>query len=407
MSDPLHILRVSEVFGDLPEDELRAIAGMASVRRYDAGQPFIVEDEPGTSLVVIGAGEVEIVRGLNTPDERIIDENGPGALLGEMSYFVNDGLRTASVRGRTPVELVELPYQAFTTLLGARPRLAVEIVRMIAARLLQTDRITIDLLRQRNRQLAETLDALRAAQSELIAMETLEHELRLARRIQQQLLPAGAPDLPGWSLRAHWEPAAQVSGDFYDFIPSSNGGYAIVLGDVSGKGMPAALVMATTRAMIRAAAAEHSAPEEILSSVNQLLAPDMTPGTFVTCLIAHAEPDSGQLRIANAGQCLPYLRTPDATIPLKATGMPLGLLANSTYEPIETQVAHGEDVVIASDGLIEARLASGEFLGVDGVANILSRVPLTDSPIPPLLDAVAAGMRQDRDDLTIVQLSRL
>lgn len=406
--DSLAILRSATLFRDVPGDELATLATAATPRCYRAGSVIMLEGEPGDSLLVVASGVLDVLRELGTPEERVINSAGPGGVLGEMSLFVNDGRRTASVRCRTDVELLEVPYATFSAALERHPRLMLTILRTIAARLLQTDHRTIGLLQERNRTLARALDELRAAQRELIQMETLQHELRVARRIQRQLLPANTPDVPGWHVAAHWEPAGDVSGDFYDFLPLRDGRLGIILGDVSGKGIPAALVMATTRAVIRAVATELDLPEAILSRVNDILAPDMTPGAFVTCALAVIDLAGGRLRLANAGQCLPYIRTATGVSELRATGMPLGLMPHSTYVAVEAHLDHGDAIVFCSDGLIEARGQAGAILGVSGVRQLLQSIGWDETPIHVLVGAATSGDPEaERDDVTVVHARRL
>ena len=184
--------------------------------------------------------------------------------------------------------------------------------------------------------------------------QRLEHELELGRVIQQTLLPEQVPQLPGWQLNAHYRPARQLSGDYYDFIDLPGGRLGIFIGDVTGKGVPAALVMATTRAILRAAAEELVSPSEVLKRANDLLFPDIPPTMFVTCLYAVLDPDSGRLEYANAGHDLPIHRSADGIDELWATGMPLGLMPGSTYEEKEISLLPGESVLFYSDGLVEA-----------------------------------------------------
>lgn len=167
--------------------------------------------------------------------------------------------------------------------------------------------------------------------------ERMEQELRVARVIQQTLLPKEIPTLPGWSMAAHWLPARAVSGDFYDFIQFSDGRLAIIVGDVTDKGVPAALVMATTRSILRTAAERLVSPGAVLEESNNRLCPDIPPNMFVTCLYALLDPVSGRLQFANAGHNLPYLRKRAEIVEMRARGMPLGLMPGMAYEEKEIQ----------------------------------------------------------------------
>ena len=168
--------------------------------------------------------------------------------------------------------------------------------------------------------------------------ERIEHELRVARRIQQSLLPEAPPELEGWQLSARYRPAREVGGDFYDFLELPDGRLGLVVGDATGKGMPAALVMATTRGMLRAVAQTLGSSSEVLKRVNDALYPDIPQSTFVTCFYGILDPESGRLLYANAGHDLPYRRRGgrnEGAEELRATGMPLGLMPGMGYEEKE------------------------------------------------------------------------
>src|SRR5215218_5573125 len=168
----------------------------------------------------------------------------------------------------------------------------------------------------------------RQQQKQAQERERIEQELRVARLIQQTLLPKHVPDLEGYQLAAYYQPAREVGGDFYDFLELDEGHLGLVVGDVTDKGVPAALVMATTRTMLRASAQRLDSPAEVLRQVNDVIVRDIPPNMFITCLYAILDTRSGKLRYANAGHDLPYLRhkgRPGDTTELRATGMPLGL----------------------------------------------------------------------------------
>src|SRR5918999_1335390 len=148
----------------------------------------------------------------------------------------------------------------------------------------------------------------RQQQREAQERERIEQELRVARLIQQTLLPKTLPELPGYDVAAYYQPAREVGGDFYDFLDLEDGRMGFVVGDVTDKGVPAALVMATTRTMLRAAAQRLDTPGEVLKRVNDVLVQEIPPNMFVTGLYAILEPENGRLVYANAGHDLPYRR---------------------------------------------------------------------------------------------------
>lgn len=249
----------------------------------------------------------------------------------------------------------------------------------------------------------------RQQQIELQARERLEQELRVARLIQQTLLPKELPALAGWQVAAYYQPARAVGGDFYDFIYLPDGRMALVIGDVTDKGVPAALVMATTRAILRSAATSSNSPGVVLERANELLCPDIPPKMFVTCLYAILDPASGQLQYANAGQDLPYRRTNGQAVELRATGMPLGLMPGMTYEEKEITLAPGESILFYSDGLVEAHNARREMFSFPHLEKLVAEHADSSTLINFLLDELALFTGADweqEDDVTLVTLER-
>src|ERR671921_2562146 len=170
---------------------------------------------------------------------------------------------------------------------------------------------------------------------EMRQREHIEQELQVARSIQQASLPKEVPQLEGWRITPLYQPARQVGGDFYDFHLLSEGRVGLVVGDATGHGVPAALVMSTTCGMLRLAAQSYSSPAEMLQRVNEALFPYIPPNMFVTCFYAVLDPKSGSLTYANAGHDLPYLQSNGDAQELMARGMPLGLMPGMGYEEKE------------------------------------------------------------------------
>lgn len=250
----------------------------------------------------------------------------------------------------------------------------------------------------------------RQQQLEAQARERLEQELRVARVVQQTLLPKELPELAGWKVAAYWQPAQAVSGDFYDFIHLPDGNLGIVVADVTGKGVPAALVMATARGMLRIAAEQDPvSPGKVLAHVNDLLCHDIPPNMFVTCLYGVLNPASGRFVFANAGHNLPAKCTIEAVVELRATGMPLGLLPEMTYDEHEATLAPGESILVYSDGLVEAHDPAGEMFGFPRLRGMACGVgggaELIEHLRGALADFTGPGWEQE-DDVTFVTLER-
>lgn len=249
----------------------------------------------------------------------------------------------------------------------------------------------------------------RQQQAEARERERLEQELQVARLIQQTLLPQELPDVPGYEVAAYYQPAREVGGDFYDFYYFDDGRIGFIIGDVTDKGVPAALVMATTRTLLRAAAERLADPGLVLERVNDLLYPDIPPRMFVTCLYAVLDPKTGHLQYANAGHDLPYCRRKDGVDELRATGMPLGLMPGMTYEEKELIVAPGETVLFYSDGLAEAHDPQGEMFGFPRLQALMAEHPGGATLVNYLLDKLADFTQPDweqEDDVTLMTLQR-
>jgi ketosteroid isomerase-like protein len=212
--------------------------------------------------------------------------------------------------------------------------------------------------------LSELLRTQRLEQ-EISERARIEQELRVARRIQQASLPEEVPTLDRWEISPLYRPAREVGGDFYDFHLLSEGRLGVVIGDATGKGVPAALVMSTTCGMLQLAAQEldSSSPGEVLSRVNETLFARIPSNMFVTCFYAVLEPESATLRYANAGHDLPYLWHGGAAEELRARGMPLGLMPGMHYEEKEIVLQEGDSALLYTDGLVEAHDPQREMFG--------------------------------------------
>jgi serine phosphatase RsbU (regulator of sigma subunit) len=249
----------------------------------------------------------------------------------------------------------------------------------------------------------------RQQQVEARNRERIEQELKVAQLIQQQFLPKSVPDLPSWHVAAFYRPARTVGGDFYDFITLPDGRVMFVVGDVTDKGVPAALVMASTHALLRDAAPRLISPGEVLAHVNNLLCADIPAHMFVTCLALVLDPASGRLDFANAGHDVPYVRTANGVAELRARGMPLGLMPDAEYEEKTFQMQPGDCALLHSDGLAEAHGPDREMFGFPRVAGLVGRAESGEGLIDACLTELGAftgpGHEQE-DDITLVTVQR-
>jgi predicted ester cyclase len=246
-------------------------------------------------------------------------------------------------------------------------------------------------------------------EQERIERERVEQDLRVARSIQQASLPKEVPTLEGWQIAPYYHPAREVGGDFYDFHLLPEGRVGLVVGDATGKGVPAALVMATTCGMLRLAAQSHSSPSQMLQGVNEVLFPNIPTNMFVTCFYAILNPKSGQLVYANAGHDLPYLHRNGEAEDLRARGMPLGLMPGMGYEEMVTILEAGESALFYSDGLVEAHDPKGEMFGFPRLRALIAEHgeerSLGGLLLEELYSFVGEGWEQE-DDITLLTLNR-
>jgi serine phosphatase RsbU (regulator of sigma subunit) len=247
---------------------------------------------------------------------------------------------------------------------------------------------------------------------EIRERELVEQELEVARSIQQASLPKEVPKLESWQITPFYQPAREVGGDFYDFHLLSEGRLGVVVGDATGKGVPAALVMSTTCGMLQLAARALGSPSpgEVLEQVNETLFARIPQNMFVTCFYANLDPESGTLRYANAGHDLPYLRRVGGDAEeLRARGMPLGLMPGMNYEQKEIVLEDGEAALFYSDGLVEAHDPKGEMFGFPRLRALIAEhgeeQALGDFLLEELYTFVEEGWEQE-DDITLLTLRR-
>jgi predicted ester cyclase len=239
----------------------------------------------------------------------------------------------------------------------------------------------------------------------------VERELEVARSIQQASLPEEVPELEDWRIDPFYQPAREVGGDFYDFHLLPEGKLGLVVGDATGKGVPAALVMSTTLGMLQSTARALGSPSpgEVLEQVNETLVARVPTNMFVTCFYAILDPISGSLTYANAGHDLPYLHRNGEAEELRATGMPLGLMPGMEYEEEVASLREGESVLFYSDGLVEAHDPQGQMFGFPRLRALVAKhgeeSSLEDFLMEELYSFVGEGWEQE-DDITLLTLRR-
>ena len=346
------------------------------------------------------------------PDDAPVDIAPNDPLL---AYF-------ATASGAVDIETLELDSPALRDLKAAGVKLAVPLVsqgeligvlnlgpRLSEQEYSSDDRKLLDNLAAQAAPALRVGQLVREQEAEAATRQRFEQELEVARLIQQNFLPKELPDLPGWNLAAYYRPAREVGGDFYDVIPLPDGRVGLVVGDVTDKGVPAALVMSATRSVLRASAQRLIEPGVVLERVNEHLVPDMPAKMFVTCLYGVLDPETGLLRFANAGHDVPYVKTAEGVTELRARGMPLGLMPGMAYEEKEAVLQPGDTVLLHSDGIVEAHAPDRDMFGFPRLKETVAEAEGGQKLIDRVLRDVEAftgpGAEQE-DDITMVALER-
>jgi len=224
----------------------------------------------------------------------------------------------------------------------------------------------------------------------------IELEIKSAQEVQKILVPDKTPAIPGFAIASIYRPAEEVGGDFFQVIPTDNGGALIVLGDVSGKGLKAAMTVSLIVGTLRTLADYTQSPAQILNGLNRRLL-GRTDGGFATCVIAHIKTD-GSVALANAGHLAPFRN--EAELPV-AGSLPLGLIPDAEYDELDFRLREHDTLIFYTDGVVEARNQAGELYGFDRVADLAASAQSVEQIVEA---ACAFGQK---DDITVLQLTRL
>ncbi len=243
--------------------------------------------------------------------------------------------------------------------------------------------------------------------------EALRQTLETGRKIQSSLLPAELPAIPGYEVAAWWQPAEFVSGDYYDWLPQDNGEWSFVIGDVSGHGLAAALLMASVRAMARVLSQTESDPKAFVEILRESIEPDLSTGRFITLLCVTIDPQSHQARLWNAGHGPAYIVRADSGTceKIAANSMPLGFpCLPGTSTATVTSLTPGDLVLMGTDGVIEVTDESGTMYGVTRLLEAVRKH--RHASVSEIVSAIAAdvqayhGLPAPPDDTTLVIIRR-
>lgn len=257
-------------------------------------------------------------------------------------------------------------------------------------------------------EMTEGLEKMRAMEREA---QRLDEELRLAREIQDRLLPAAPPAMERLELAGLSLPAREIGGDYFDYIPLEEGLVGLAVADVSGKGAPAALLMSTFRASLRSQDLTGLGPGEVLARLNRFIHSSVDPGKFITAFVGLLDPATGIIRYANAGHDPPILVLPDGGVrELTGGGLILGMLPQIVYEEAVAEIPPGSILAVFTDGVTEARNEAGEFYGTDRLVEVMRESggePCVDL-LQKIVDSIQryAGEASQSDDITIILARR-
>lgn len=401
------------LFASLPHAELLALSGSLRHISLKAREILFHEGQTGEHCYVVIAGQIELIKSVEADEERLLAVRDPGELFGEMSLINSDKVRTASARARMPSVLLEIPRADFDDLLCRHSAFAYTVMGMLSERLREAGNATVRELQAKNRLLLQAYQDLRAAQDQLIEKERLEHEISMAREIQERTLPRSLPKPEGFDLGARLKPARRISGDFFDFIPMGDHSLGVVVADVCGKGVPAALVMALTRSLLRAEAMRVTSPAAVLQSVNRHLLEMGDSGMFVTLVYGVLDLRSRRFVYVRAGHEAPILIDANHVVstPPRLLGLPLGLMPDPVYLEQSIDLLPGSTLLIYTDGLTEAMDSRGGFFGsklLHAILSIGGNEP-AQALCDRLIDTVQAyhGSAPQDDDLTIAAVRAL
>ena len=367
--DPGKIAAAAFAGADLADSE--ALLAAASSRTYPDGAVLCRQGDAADTFFVITHGVVALTQQLGDMT-RTVALRQRGEFFGEMGLLEGrPRSATATAQGITTV--LEVSESAFQRILGEHPKLALALVRGLVANVRAADLAALVELQSANLALKAALDSLQQAQAGLVQKERLERELEIAGQVQRSLLPPPFDPRGSFSFEGRNRPARQVGGDLFDVIALGPDRVALVLADVSDKGVQAALFMAVTRTLFRAHAHHGTAPADVAARVHRSLR-ELAPESdmFATAFYAELNLHDGCLRYVRAGHDEPLLCTPDGTITrLTGRGRFLGAIDGFDVEERAVCVEPGSALVIYSDGITDAVAPDGRPYPVDSLATVI------------------------------------
>lgn len=372
---------------------------------------LVVDDEPDLEPLIlqrfrkqIRAGEMEFAFAHDGREaiQRLDDDPGIELVLSDINMPVMDGLTLLTKLNEMPRVLKTVMVSAYNDMLNLRTAMNRGAYDFV------TKPIDFEDLENTVRKTSREIESLREAKRTREQLDLIEAELNVAARIQQSLLPAPLVSENGVEIAATMLPARHVSGDFYDFFPLGEDRVGLVIGDVSGKGIPSALFMAVARTVLRTSAFQGAAPDECLTAVNRVLAPQGGGQMYVTLFYGILDTVSGRLTWSVGGHAPPWI--------ISASGEPrqiegqrgfmVGMFDQASFDSTETQLSPGDIVILQTDGVTDAENPSGEMLGKARTAELMGSLTPGDPAV--VVRAIVERVREftagapQADDITLL-----
>lgn len=398
------------LFSTLPSAELDALASSLSQKVYPAQTVLFREGECGDKFYIVLDGQIAILKAMDSKNERLLGLREVGDFIGEMSLLNQEGRRTASACVYTDARLLEMTRADFDALLTRVPTIAYEMLHVLSARLDEAHNNAIAELMERNRELAEAYVELQAAQEQIIEKEILDRELVQAKEIQESMLPKTLPTLDNFEIGARMIPARMIGGDFFDVFSLDSDSLGIAVGDVSGKGIPAALFMALSIRLLKAEAGSGLSPENTILRVNQHLLEMNTRGMFVTLLYGVLHQKTREFVYVRAGHEYPLMWDQNhSLIPIDHNrGNPLGLFHSPLLDIQKINLPRGSNLLLYSDGVTEAYNEEEKLFGMECIESIVP--DLLENSAQTICDQLLTrlniyqGDLPQSDDITLLAL---
>ncbi len=406
----VNVLAHIPFFTALPSDELDRLVAELDVVNLSSGDILFREGDPGEHLYVVVSGELEILMAPDTDDELLLNILHEGEYLGEMSLIQPGGHRTASARARGNVVLLSMNRQQFKELVEHHPEMSAAMVNVLSQRLDNTNVSTFRDLTEKNRQLQQAFDELKAAQEQLIEKERLERELKVAADIQMSILPDRLPRHERFDFGGRILPARQVGGDFYDIFVLDQDRFGVLIGDVADKGVPSAIFMARAHALIIAEADTGISPGDVLRRANRHITRLEKSTQFVTALYGVLDTRHGEFSYARAGHEPPLLLNSQGEVNRlpHQPGMALGLWERIALDECTISLPRDSLLVLFTDGMTDCRNPKGEPFGLERIKMTMAGLwnETAQSSCDRLFDTLMmyqSGSKQD-DDVTLVAI---